>query len=167
MTNPYHSPDTATDAGRPVTSDGDKRASPTITCGLMVLGSAATATLFSFGYAAIVFYLEEFFVPPLKSPPTYGQFGFALIAQGAVGVLIGAAFGLIPHIRYVGWLSTCVLAILAITTVAMFLRGAEVLVVAMPISLGLVALLVAIVDTLVRQFSYLRKSNPPNDRTSR
>ena len=131
----------------------------------MALGSAVTATLFSFGYAAIVFLLEEFFVPPLKSPPTYGQFGFALIAQGAFGAFIGVAFGLIPHIRYVSWLSTCLLAILAVTTVAMFLRGAEVLVVAMPISLGLVVLLVVIVDTLVRRFGHLGNSNPPDDRT--
>jgi hypothetical protein len=70
---------------------------------LAALGAPIGAMLCSVGYTGIIILLETAFVPPLRSHPNYGQFGFLVIYFGFVGLLYGASFGLIPYTRFPLW----------------------------------------------------------------
>jgi hypothetical protein len=48
--------------------------------------------------------LEGSFAPPLKPQGNMGQFGFLTVYVGFFAGLAGLSMGLIPYIRFVGWL---------------------------------------------------------------
>lgn len=48
--------------------------------------------------------LEGSFSPPLRAQENFGQFGFLTVYVGFFGGLYGLSLGLIPYIRFVGWL---------------------------------------------------------------
>ena len=71
---------------------------------LTLVGPLIGVFLCSVGYLGTIIVLESTIVPPLHSPPNYGQLGVLLILFGFFGLLYGASFGIIPYTRFFLWL---------------------------------------------------------------
>jgi len=75
-----------------------------VSAALGVFGSVIGAVAVGFGYMFVVMALDATFAPPLEPVGNYGQFGFVIFGSGPCGLLSGASFCLIPHIRFRYWL---------------------------------------------------------------
>lgn len=83
---------------------------------LFVIGLLGGGFLGSIGYLIVIGIAETLFVPPLKSPPNYGQFGIIVMGMAFYMSVFGMALSVVPYVTWIGYIPIHLIGLLLIWT---------------------------------------------------
>lgn len=81
---------------------------------LFAIGMVGGALIGSIGYLLMIGFVEILFVPPLKSPPDYGQFVIVVMGVAFYMTVFGMALAVVPYVNWIGYVPIHVTGVLLI-----------------------------------------------------